>query len=374
MNRSFLISLLLALSMAQIPSAFADTLSWVVVPVTTGAMPAVMEDLIADLRQELERQGRRTWSQRSATAQFERRGSRAAERLSREELERWTDDSLAGIRSLSVGDHASALKHLARAERLSRSAREELNREPGRAQRVLDTCLYMVRALLETDDATSAAERAAGCLQLVPRRVPAGLMHPPEVMDLYELARASSEAHGGTLRVESRSSQCAVRINGILFGRTPLLAEGLPSGEYGIQVECAGRGRSRIHRADLDARGETLFVNPEFDRAVRTDPVLRLEYPQSRGAASLLVDAKEITDVLPADAVVLVSAPGRGDAIVDLVARDGTRRGCARVPLSPKDPDDDGALSLAVSELIRGQCMRPSASSQDSSRLFRSGI
>jgi hypothetical protein len=365
--------ILAAFTLAQLPNASAEVNGWVVVAATNGELPGFMARVVSEASRELERHGEHVWTAEGAATRFQRRGSAAAPRITAAAIEKWDRHSRDAIRALAKGDHAEALDRLDQAEALSRDATVELNRDPGRAQRVLDTCLYMLRARLETGDTEGAAVRAAQCVVLVPRGEPATLMHPPQVMSLYKQARKPGRAGVGTLEVASAPSGCGVRINGVRLGETPLEVAELPVGEYGVQVECEGALRGRVHATRVTAGTTRRFVDARFDRTVRTEPLLRLEYPRERRGNWRLSDAKEIAAVLPAHTVVVISAPSNDTVAVGLMDRTGSRQGCSRIP-SPVEGPSSGALADAIHRLIEGRCGDLSASRHDPSSLFKPGI
>lgn len=364
---------LATLTLAQLPNASADVNDWVVVAATNGELPEFMERVVSEASREIERRGEHVWTTEAAATRFQRRGSAAAPEITSATIGRWDRASRAAIRAIAKGDHAVALDRLARAERLSRNATPELNRDPRRAQRVLDTCLYMVRARLETGDAERAEAHAAKCVVLVPRANPAALMHPPEVISLYERVREAGHAGAGTLVVASAPLGCGVRVNGVPLGETPLEISNLPVGEYGVQVECEGAHRGRIHATRVTAGTTRRFVDARFDRAVRTEPILRLEYPRERRGNWRPTDAREIATILPAHTVVVVSAPNSDTVALGLLDQTGARQGCGRIP-SNGDGPSSGALADAIRRLIERRCGDRSASRHDPDPLFKPEI
>jgi len=373
MRRALLIAVATLCSLTLLSPAAAETEDWAVVPVTRGEVPSYMERIVVELGRELERHGKPVWRSEDAAARFKRESSTVATEVSDEDLHRWSRDSRAGVRHLSYGDHASALDRLEQAEQFSRHATEELNRESPRAQRVLDTCLYMVRALLESAERPRAIEYSDDCARLVPRSSPAALMHPPAVLALYERALAAGRRNVGGLLVDSSPAGCDVRINGVLFGSTPLETEELLSGEYSVQVECDAQHRGRVHSVKIGAEARLLHIDDRFDRAVRTKPVLRLQYAKDAEEDRWLMDARELARVLPARMLVLVSSVNPNMVAIELMSRNGIRRGCARIKSLTGGPGPR-SLSRAAEGLFQGKCGALSASNAASSQLFKPGI
>ncbi|MBW1761278.1 MAG: PEGA domain-containing protein [Deltaproteobacteria bacterium] len=372
MNSPLLLVIITSLLLVYVPRASAEVSDWVVVPASDGEMPPFMERVVAGISRELERHGRHVWPSGTVVTRFEQRSSTGAAEVTDIELEKWARHSRAAIRHLARGNHAMALDHLERAEQLSRRATEELNQDKLRAQRVLDTCLYAVRALLETHDVAGAKAHAGECVLLVPRGEPATIMHPPLVLNLYEQARDAGREKSGSLIVESDPSGCDVRINGVRFGQTPLETNELAIGEYAVEVECDGTRRGRIHSAEIGSGTTRLFIDTRFDHAVRTEPILRLEYSKQRGSDWRVTDARAVAEVLAARMVVLVSALTANTIELDLVSRTGSRQGCARIVVTGRGPSTE-ALGLAVRKLVEGKCSDPSALGPIPPTLFMAG-
>ncbi len=373
MKCSPLLVLVTSLALAHVPGASAEVGDWAVVPATNGEMPAFMERVVADVTRELERHGRHVWQSHAAAVRFQDQGSSAAVGIAKDALEKWDQHSRAAIRALTRGEHATAFSRLDQAERLSRSATEDINRSPERALRVLDTCLYKVRALLETDEASSAAAHASECVVLVPNVEPATLMHPPRVLALYQRAREQGRARPATLVVESAPTGCIVRVNGVRFGETPLRITTLSVGEYGVQVECDGTERGRIHSTNVGPGTTKQVVDDRFDRTVRTEPILRLEYSRDRRNGWRADDARDIAELLPAHTIVIVSALTADTVAVGLVTKTGSRQGCSLIPATAEGPSRE-ALAIAIRRLIEGKCGDVSVSRRDTATLFNPGI
>ena len=268
-------------------SASSQELRWLVVPALGGASDAAGEGVSVEglhtfaeaLRQELVVRGRSVWRAERASERFEVVGSAPAPRISQSDIDRWVERSRAAVRYLARADYKAARRELKAAQRLADRAAAELNREAARAQQVLDTCLLMVRAYVETKNNAEARRQARECRRLVPRVEPSAFRHTPEVRDLLaEVDEEMASEAPGTLEVQSTPSDCLVRINGVGFGRTPLSDVDLPVGAYRLQVECEEAHRGRIHRVGI-ASGENVFMfDGALERAVRTRPVLHFEY------------------------------------------------------------------------------------------------
>lgn len=344
-----------ALWLCGLPSAFAQPEDWFVLPTTTNDDVAWMQPTVAKVGRELRKQGIGVWSSAQAVKRFEQRGSVLPSVVTDLAIEEWTARSQAAVRQLAHGEYASALSLLEEAQGRSDAISAELNRDPKRARTVLDTCLYMVRALLVTGDEEQARTQAEQCVRMVPGTEPTGYMHPPIVAKVYEQASQPGPAHTGSLLVESEPSDCELRVNGVLVGNTPFEMTDLYPGEYHAQVECSPDAPSRVHRVNVSRGRTNLFVVDRFDQAVRTTPVLHLRYESSPDERQRPRDARAFATVLPATAVVLASVSASDTLELRLIR--GTREdlALARVTNTASGPDT-GDVAEATATLLAGEC------------------
>ncbi|KPK50507.1 MAG: hypothetical protein AMJ63_14500 [Myxococcales bacterium SG8_38_1] len=224
-----------ALALSHGPSAQAEASEarapaagerWLVLPVhgaeadsESGVRIETLHTEAESLRHELSRRGKEVWRADRASERFEAVGSAPAPEVSQSDIDRWVERSRAAVRHLARADYKAARRELKAAQRLADRAAEELNREAARAQQVLDTCLFMVRAYVETKNSVEARRQARECRQLVPRVEPSAFRHTPEVRAVLAQvdAEIASEAPG-TLEVTSTPPDCLVRINGVELG------------------------------------------------------------------------------------------------------------------------------------------------------------
>lgn len=330
---------------------------WLILPVTTGPSDAWIEPTAERIHAELAKRGVDSWSLAAAKRQFEVNGSAPAAEVSDGDVQRWVDQSSKAIRNLAEGDYTKALNQLKEAQALSRSAAEELNREHDRAQRMLDTCLYMVRVWLDTGAESRARSLAQECRQLVPRVEPTRYMHPPAVRELLREVDASRAAKPRRLNVDSAPSGCAVRVNGVLLGKTPLELRDLFPGKYRVQVECEPGGRGRVHIADVTTSSASVFVDARFDRTVSTEPILHLQYEDAADETKHgSEDAGKVSKVVPAQAVLILRRTGPSVLELDLIGGSRLRQlGLVRVSTGPEAPSVEN-VALAVGALIDGKC------------------
>jgi len=331
--------------------------SWLIIPATSTSDASWIEPTATKVRTELVERGIEVWPFISAVTRFEAYGSASAAEITEGDIQEWVDRSSAAIRNLAKGDYSTALEQLNEAQALSRAAAEELNREHERSQRVLDTCLYIVRALLETGSESRARTMARECRKLVPRGDPSPLMHPPLVMEIIEQVDASLADQTGSIRVDSKPQACAVRVNGMLAGNTPLEMRDLFPGRYRVQVECDSEQRGRVHAAEVIAGPTDVFVDLRFDRVVETEPLLYLRYlSETEWEQDRISDAEEISKLVPAGAQLLMSMPAADVLALELYR--GTpleMAAVARIPMGPMGPSR-GDIALAARTLLEGEC------------------
>ncbi len=317
-----------AQSEEAIPSP--EELRWLVVPALGGVAGRSGESVSVEglhtsaeaLRQELAVRGRSVWRADRASERFEVVGSAPAPRISQSDIDRWVERSRAAVRYLARADYKAARRELRAAQRVADRAVDELNREAARAQQVLDTCLFMVRAYVETKNPAEARQQARECRHLVPRVEPSAFRHTPEVREL--LAKVDEEMASeapGTLEVQSTPSDCLVRINGVEFGRTPMSDIELPVGTYRLQVECEEEHRGRIHRVGIASGANLLVFNASLEGAVHTRPVLHLQYPSPEAWVQRMDHAGQVAGILGGANVLVASGVGGGVVRVDLDAK-----------------------------------------------------
>ena len=259
-------------------SSITHAQPWWVVPI---GEENANEEAVESLRTALSAQGVTTHSIDEMQEIFERDVSMPASSLSQNEIDEWIARSRSAVRNLARADYDAARADLLNAQELSEQAAEELNREATRARQVLDTCLYMVRAFIETQDWQRADTQARQCRRLVPQVEPSEFRHTPEVRELLErLDRQSENEPPGRLRVQSQPSGCLVRLNGIQFGQTPFAMDDLTQGDYRLQVECAAEQRGRVHRIRLGEGVTHRMIDTNFDREVESQPMVWIKNRQ----------------------------------------------------------------------------------------------
>lgn len=349
------IAALIALVLGYVPTALAQSSEWVVVPTSAAQDTSWMESTVSIMGDALSRRGVQVMPPEQAATLFEQQGSAPSTLVTDSDVQQWVNRSREAIRHLARGDYATALKELKEAQVLSRKAADELNRVQNRSQNVLDTCLYMVRALLETGNRARAKAQVEECVRLVPRGEPSQHMHPPNVVSLYKEASRPGPAQTGALVVNSDPSDCEVRINGLRFGQTPFEMNDLYPGEYQVQVECDPGRRGRVHPVTVRSGKTEVFVDVQFDRVVRTEPLLRLQYADKPKPDRRARDAQEVAKVLRAGAVVLATVPSTDIMELQLVGGTERRTGRVRIPTTLSGPTAEIA-SASAAALANGEC------------------
>lgn len=306
----------------------------------------------AAVRERLERAGVALTPSAEMSALLEERDSTDATPIAASDIERWASRSRAALRFLSRGDYAEARQALLEAQAISERAAEALNRETLRARQVLDTCLFVVRASLETGDVPGAEEQARRCRRLVPRMQASAYTHTPEVRELVTRVDAQlAEEATGSLAISSDPAGCAVRINGVYFGQTPLSTSDLPRGEYRVQVECDENFAGRVHRVRLADEDSRLAVRASFDRALRSRPELALVYGTDE-ESDALADAAAVARLLGRPVLAAEALDDRLTLVA--IDADGHRSSPIVISLASDTEHDDRALARLSPTSSRG--------------------
>ncbi len=283
-----------------------------------------------------------------AAALISQRHSAEPAAASQDDFDALARESEQALEHVAFGRRQQAQRSVARILERAQNALEALNRESRSARRVLNSCLYLVRALDDAHDDARALDQAVECARLVPDMTPSAAEHPPSVRTLFDQAvdRIENGPHGA-LRVTSEPSGCSVYLNGRRLGQTPFTRDDLPTGEYRVQVECAEGRPGRVHRLVLPAEPRELAIDERFDRTLRTTANdVRLEYDNAADQGRYRVnDVLAIARIVDATEVWLVTAEREGVARVDRIDVGGPRvlasarvsftsAGAAREPLA----------------------------------------
>jgi hypothetical protein len=344
----------LALAFLSAPE-IARAESWLVVPATSDDQIERSLGLATRLVEKLANHDLSVASSSDAAKSFEENESRPAADLDDQDIQAWGGQSKSGLRDLARKDFAAALAELEQAQAFSRRAAHELNRDTKRAEQLLDTCLYTVRALLGSKRRAEAEAQAEECARLSLRAKPHALMHPPDVRAFYQSVVERGADGEASLVVEADREGCDVRVNGIPRGRTPSRVERLLHGSYDLQVECDGP-RGRVHHIEVSAATTEVFIDTRFDRSVRTGSALFLSNPSWPDAETRIADAMRIADAAQADVVVLVTPADDAPLELWATARSGEPKGFVRMAAEPEGPTDE-QLDAAAQILVSGKCI-----------------
>ena len=219
-----------------------------------------------------------------ASRLFEKRGSAPVVEVHHSDLEALARDAQKALYHVASGMPKRARRDVERA--LSRADRVlvSLNRQARAAEQLLDACLYLVRAYLQSGRGQAAEGQALECRRLVPDIDPDATKHPPNVLATLAQAEASlRDTTAGSLKVESEPAGCAVYANGRVLGRAPLVMSELSPGEYRLQAECEEGQLGRVHHARVSHDRLSVRIDTRFDNAVDTSNGIRLSYADAEG-------------------------------------------------------------------------------------------
>lgn len=347
---------LVILVVGYAPTTFAQPADWVIVPTSTSDDISWMQPTVRTMSAELSKHRARVLSPERAVTLFERNGSGPPTKVTNTQIERLDALTKEALDLIVEEQYARALGVLREAQKLIDEAIAELNRTKTQADNVLKTCLFVVRALHDAGDLTRAEQQARQCVRLVPGGAPDLDDHPPEVVTLHEEASQAGPEKRSSLTVNSRPQRCDVRINGLRLGQTPFTMTDLYPGDYQVQVECDPDRRGRVHQLTIGAEGAEVFVDVELDRAVRTEPLLRLRYAEQRVAERQEQDARGIAEVLEVGAVVLASVPSAEVLELQVVKSAAPKRVLlVRIPTTPTGPTAKAAAD-AADAIANEQC------------------
>ena len=287
-----------------------------------------MNASMAMIRDALIARGETVWESSAAADRYEQLGSIPAPQMSQGDIDTWVARSRSAVKSLARADYKRAHRQLKQAQLVAEEAAAELNREAARAKQVLDTCLYLVRAYIETGKKTKAKNQALTCRRQVPGVEPSAYRHTPDVRDLIaQVDRELAAMPPAILSITSTPSGCLTRINGVEIGITPITKHDLPNGAYRLQVECDDQLRPRAHRVIVGGTPNAIHVDTELDRALRTRLSLQLLYADHDEEDFQRTDhAAFVAATLSTSRWLLFSRPRAGILRIDLRERRRSKR------------------------------------------------
>ncbi|MET0390788.1 MAG: hypothetical protein ABW321_32745 [Polyangiales bacterium] len=267
---------------------------WLFVPVLSGARNAelAITPITSPLEIELRARGQQALSNADAGTLFEVRHSSEPVKLNTDELSRLLHSVGLAARHLALGELPQAQQAMEGVYALSGPARDYLNREAARARKIFDTCLMTAYLWEREHKRPEALRQMRECSRNFPGFRPEGHAYPPEVREVFALAKQQvNREPETTLLVQSRESAgCGVRLNGIEVGRSPMSFSDVRSGITRIQLECRAGVAGRIHPVDLQPGPNHLDIDPSFDAAVHSHDGLWLQYDND-GERAARVDA-----------------------------------------------------------------------------------
>ncbi len=189
-------------------------------------------------------------------------------------------------------------------------------------------------ALKQTREADKAIERA---LLGIPR-FPAGGSPPPDLEARIEDARGRlSVQFGARLTVGSATPGARVRVNGVVLGRTPLVAGGLARGPVRVTVDGPSGAETRL--VDLaSGEAEVQVVSSSETLAELRGAIAQGDAERGWRAASLLQSSFQ------ADSTCLAVVDDDGVVVARLDASARSYEGGHRAAPTPSDPEGWRAL------------------------------
>lgn len=310
---------------------------WLVVPVSFGEDAPTTRALAEEAAESLAQRGISVMPNTAAAKLFEERVSTPARAVGEADIDAWAKLSRSALGHLARNEYEAALVELEKAQGVSRTAVEALNRDPTTAAVLSNTCLYAVRALISVGKRATAQVQALECARLSPGVKPNAKMHPPAIRTFYEDVVEAGRSRFGTLVVESDAT-CEVRVNGVGFGAPPVRVEQLPEGDYRAQVECDDTP-GRVHHVRSGRGTTTLHIDAKLDRAIRTNDALELSYAATPDAVELERDSRSLARLLSVDRVLLVipSRDGRSELLAVGVDEGADEHRAARIDTTVSD-------------------------------------
>jgi hypothetical protein len=294
---------------------------WLLLPAASHDASLPSDGWLTHVARQLRRRDAYVLAFDEARALFEARGSAEPVPASAADLDTVARQAKQALWHVATGHSERARQSVRVVLERAEQALESLNREADAARNVLNACLYLVRAMLESGNRDAAHEHVLECRRLVPDITADPHDHPPNVLRLLREAELDMSTAGtGSLRVLSRPTGCRTYVNGRKLGTTPFLLRRLPPGEYRVQAECAPDTPARVHRVVLAAEPTTVRIDARFDAAVRTDTGLQLTYPDTASSNEhRLADSLRVARITRAATVLLVTPDGDGSVRLDRV-------------------------------------------------------
>lgn len=267
----------------------------------------------------------------------------------RRELHRCIDSAIVAS---SEQRRSRARERIDHCRALVSNALHRLIRDESTAPEVLDSCLVMVRTLLESrapDARERAFNQARACrIEALDVR-PTERRHTSALLRLFREVDRDIDQTGGLLVARHEDPSCQIRVNGRPIGKTPA-ARRVPAGIYRIEAQCdSGIWDAPLTRVDGRDVVRVRFPAPRLPGVYHTDEGIltvvrdRLRFPQQAGLIEKLLrgtHARYLVSVSPRRDTpgfeLGVHRAGRSDfTAVDRIGQVPAQQRAIRIALEP---------------------------------------
>ena len=328
---------------------------WLFLPVFAGPLPPHVS--VAHLSSSLEAGVRdaqeSVLNNSDAAVRFETIHSAEPVELNNDELTRLLQNVSLAARHLALGELPLAQQAMEGVYALSGPARDYLNREAERARKIFDTCL-MTSYLWERDhNRAQSLRQMLECSRSFPGFRPEGRAYPPELREVFELARQQLNQSPATTLLVNSTRSCGVRLNGIQVGKSPMSFSDVRTGITRVQLECQPNVAGRIHTVELHPGKNRLDIDAGFDAAVHSRGALWLSYPdEAQRQKRMLADATTIARALGTTRLVTLLVDGETDPDVRVQVQFGPHSELDTLSFSTSAAYSPPAVAAAVSNLL----------------------
>jgi len=336
---------------------------WLFVPVFAGQLPehVSVEHFGNAFEHAFRSDDRRVLANHAAAGLFEARHSAEPVRLDSDEMTRLLRSVGEAARHLALGELPQAQQAMEGVYALSGPARDYLNREAVRARKIFDTCL-MTAYLWERDHKRpQALHQMLECSRSFPGFRPEGRAYPPELREVFELAKQQLNQLPPTTLLVNSPRSCGVRLNGIELGKSPMSFKDVRSGITRVQLECEPGAAGRIHAIELKAGENRLDIDPAFDAAVHSQGALWLSYADDAQRKQRLdADAASLAKLLGVTRLVTLLVDGSINPQVTVRVQWGTPHDVDSLPFDTTSGYGSTAVSVVVRSLQSAVGLQPS--------------
>ncbi|MDD9940795.1 MAG: hypothetical protein OXU20_07015 [Myxococcales bacterium] len=232
---------------------------------------------------------------------------------------------------------------------MTQTQRDLVKAQKGVAQDAVDYCTMFAVGDFKAGRKREARASLRKCIEESPAVEPRMSGHA--IMQLWDQLREQMLAFGPaslSIRTLPERSGCSATLNGQPIGDVPNTAENLVPGlVYRVQVTC--QQPSRVHLVVPKPGGNTVTIDPRFDRDVISSGRMALSYPDpATRSRHRDPDARRLANYLDADAPVLVR-PTNDDKL-SLQVTVGQQTRSATLPSQPTS-----AQLQAVAHTLAGE-------------------